>query len=150
MNYHELLDRVTQTPAGYWTRVDIDRTTDGHDSLAVLIDDVGVSVAWGAEHMQGESWDHEPWSHAFPDRKVRGYYADLRWHGQPVYRALVLSVDGGRAYLPAGSPVTEPDKGIVGMKATPVETAVARLIDELSHGHSEFDSYLERANIAVE
>lgn len=149
MNYHELMDRVTQATAEHWVGVDIDATADGHESLAVLKEDVAISVAWGAPHMQGESWDHEPWSHVFPDRKVRGYYADVRWHGQPLYRALVLSVDGGRAYLPAGRPVTEPDKGIVGMRATVVEAALARLVDELSHGHSEFDSYLRQANISV-
>lgn len=46
--------------------------------------------------------------------------------------------------------MTEEGRGIVGMRASTVQAALARLADELSHGHSEFDRYLQRANITIE
>ncbi len=135
------------TPSDGWERVDHVEEL-AHD-LAVLRADVAISVAWGRQHMNGESWSHEPWSHVFPDRDIRGFYVDVRWHGQPVHGDLVLSVDGGRAYLPSGAPIVEEDKGIVGMRVTRREVALARLVDELSQGHSEFDSYLAKANVQI-
>jgi hypothetical protein len=139
---------VDDSSSDEWVRVEND--ADPVISTAVYTPDVSITLRWGREHMQGEGWDHEPWSHVFPDKKIYGFYVELCWHGQVVHSDLLLAVDGHRAYLPAGRPVTEPDKGIVGMTVTASEAHFARLVDEISRGpRSEFDSYLGRASITV-
>lgn len=147
MRYDELMRTILQTQAADWVSIEgIYR--DGHHGRAVLRADVDVALVWGRDHNQGESWDHESWSHGFPDRKVSGFYVEVLFRGQIVHADLLLSVDGHRAALPSGSVVGDRESGVVGMRATGEEIALARLVDEL-HGHSEFDSYLKRANIEV-
>lgn len=147
MNYGTIMSKVEEAYPDHWVRVDVTPGVSEHHSLAVRIEDVGISIAWGAEHNEGEVWHVQPWSENFPDSNVRGFYADVRWHGQPIHRELLMSVDGGRAYLPAGSPIGEEGKGIVGMTATPKEIAVARLVHDLVHNGDDFDDYMKRANI---
>ena len=69
-------------------------------------------------------------------------------------RWLLLSVDGGRCYLPAPRPITEGEFAddtlkVVGQEARPLHTAVARLVDGLGGSISEFDRYLEMSHIIV-
>ncbi len=150
MNYFEIMKRVESSSEDDWTKVDAS-TPEGHHEIYVFHEEAAITVAWGVEHMQGESWQ-EAWSEGggFPDNKIYGYYFDIRYNGVIINRDLVLSVDGGRGILPSGLPIGEEGKGIVGMRVTDPEVRRARLLDVLTHGsHSEFDRYYRSANIEI-
>ena len=148
MNYWKLLDAVLESDPEHWQRVNTGPGTLGPwDSLWVYGSDVAISLALGAPHNQGEGWTHEKWSHAFPDRKVYGHYAELRYNGSPAHADLLLSVDGGRAVLPSGRLLD----GGAGMAATRQEMAFARLVDQIERGaRSQFQDYVDRANISLD
>ena len=151
MSIYTILHAVESSSEDDWTVVEVDETPDGHTSLAIFNEDPAVSLAWGRKYRNGESWT-EPWSKSvgFPNSDIRGYYLDVRYNGVPISRDLVLSVDGGRGYLPSGMPITEVDKGIVGMEVSEPEMKRARLLDAIAYeGHSEFNRYAERANIKL-
>jgi hypothetical protein len=150
MNYFEIMSKVEGSSTDDWTKVGA-ATPDGHHEIYVFHEDASITLAWGIEHMEGESWT-EAWSEGggFPDSRIHGYYLDVRYNGVPISRDLVLSVDGGRGTLPSGLPIGEEGKGIVGMRVSEPELKRARLLDELMHGsHSEFDRYRKSANIQL-
>lgn len=147
MRFDEIMTMVQSSNAENWTEVQ-DLFEVEHSTFYILREDASISLAFGAPHRDGEAWSPEPWSQGFADKKVYGYWLDVRYNGVTIHRDLIMSVDGGRAYLPAGTLITEPNKGIVGMKTNQSDVARARLIDLLS-GSYEFDSYLTRANITI-
>lgn len=147
MQYETVMTKIESSDAGDWVQV-VDFYEEKHSTFYVLREDASITLAFGADHKDGEGWDHELWSQIFADKKVYGSYVDVRYNGATIFRDLILSVDGMRAYLPSGSVVSENGKGVVGMKATQPEVARARLLDRLA-GHQEFDSYMSRANITL-
>lgn len=147
MRFDTIMTTIESSDADDWVRVE-NFYEDKHSSFYVLREDVSITLAFGADHNEAEGWDHESWSHGFPDRKVYGEYLDVRYNGTTIHRDLILSVDGHRAYLPSGSIIGDQERGVVGMAVTQTEVARARLIDRLS-GHQEFDTYLSRAGITL-
>jgi hypothetical protein len=127
---------VVQTGRDGTPRLEI----ESHVSRAVYRANISLGLAWGLPYEHGEPWE-EQWA-AFPDRNIRGYWADVLWNGAPVDRVLLLLVDGGRAYLPS------PPRGA--MTVHPLNYSVARLVDALSGRQSEFESYFVRSGIQVE
>lgn len=147
MNFDTIMATIESSDTDDWVQV-TDFYEGKHSSFYVLREDAGITLAFGADHNDGEGWDHEPWSQVFPDKNVFGHYLDVRYHGTTIHRDLILSVDGHRADLPSGSVVGDQKQGVVGMTTTQPEVARARLIDGLQ-GHHEFDRYLSRASITV-
>lgn len=149
MDYHELLHKVESSTSDDWTAVDT-ATPDGHHVLYVFHEDVAITLAYGADHMDGDSWT-ETWSTrgGFPDNKIYGSYLDVRYNGVLVHRDLVLMVDGARGILPSGKPITDDANGIVGMRVSEPEMKRAQLLDEL-RGHRDFERYVKSAGIRVQ
>lgn len=142
------LDRLEQASSGdrNWLEV------ESHGYLAVYRADVDLRLAWGMTKDTGltfEGWD-------FPDRSIDRQYVDGFWRGALVARWPVLSVDGGRCYLPSPylsaveTGARPQDLEIVGTTVKASETALARLLQRvLGRDDRDFDSYLQRTN-AVE
>lgn len=70
---------------------------DSHGNLAVLKEDLSISVAWGLEHNADFK---EEWANDFPDRRASSYFVDFFYNGNLIYRDIYVSVDGGRANIP--------------------------------------------------
>jgi hypothetical protein len=126
---------VVQTGSDGTPRLEI----ESHFARATYRSDVSLGLAWGLPYEHGETWE-EDWA-AFPDKKIRGYWADVLWNGAPLDRVLLLLVDGGRAYLPS------PPRG--SMSVHRLNYSVARLVDALSGRPTEFDSYFTRSGMEV-
>ena len=60
-------------------------------------ENASITLAWGMNPLEGESWT-ETWSEngGFLDRRIFGYYFDIRYNGVPINQDLLLSVDGAR------------------------------------------------------
>jgi hypothetical protein len=114
---------------------------EAHHARATYRRDISLGLAWGLPYERGAPWEEE-WTAQFPDPKIRGYWADIVWNGTPIDRVLLLSVDGGRAFLPA------PPFGT--MAVHELNFDVARLVDGLTGRLSEFHSYFTRSGITVE
>lgn len=66
------------------------------EKLYVLVEDVDVSVAIGAELRASF---REPWSERFPDKEARMVSVALRYRGHPVHAWAAAVVDGGRGLV---------------------------------------------------
>ena len=115
----------------------------------VLTDDVRIALAYGLPTHDGELTFAWP---SFPDAAIRGRFADVLFNGQPVHRAYLLSVDGGRAVLPSPANATA-DTGQVfheqfAYTTSQADADFARLIDQLI-GRHEFDGYLEQTGMII-
>lgn len=79
-----------------------------HAVLAVLIEDVDISIAWGYDpdeslwnlHRGGQRFDFSDFLPTFPDEDVSRMYVDIFYRGQLVDRELFVVADGGRYYVP--------------------------------------------------
>lgn len=69
----------------------------GHRSLAAFKPNVNISLAWGLTCREDFN---EEWVRKCPDPSASSEYVDLRFAGSPIYRAIYVVVDGGRAMLP--------------------------------------------------
>lgn len=146
MDYDVLLSTVLDSDAADWVRVErAPSTWNGFDRLHVFKPHTSVSLAWGAEYNNGRGWEQE-WSQTLPDKQVFGYWAEIRWNGAAIHSELLLSVDGGRGWLPVGK---IPEWG-PGTQVTAQEMAFARLVDRIARGEqSQFEDYMRIANITV-
>ena len=123
---------------------------DGHHSRAPFRGDVSLGLAWGLDYEGGRTWK-EPWA-TFPDEEVRGFWADILYNGMLIGRNLLASVDGGRCYLPMPHPIVDTDGAaptVTGQRVSTFEYNVARLIDGIGRGTSEFDTYFAQTGIQI-
>lgn len=169
MRLGELVELVRASAPGDWdkiTPVRLERVVahgpeapeieiQGHEYLAHYVDELDVALAWGADHRSGEAWEGAwaDWA-KFPDSRVYGFYGELLWRGSPVYRQLMVSVDGGRAYLPTPNPVLAGDAPTAAIERWTVkqtEVWLPRLLDGLQRagGGANFDEYFDRAKLEV-
>lgn len=87
----------------------------GHAVIAVLIEDVDISIGWGYdpdETLWSETrppFDFSNFLPDFPDKRVSRMYADVFYRGSLVDRKLFVVADGGRHYVPIPRTVY-PDK----------------------------------------
>lgn len=170
MDLTEIERIVHETTEDNWARVDVvqfgtefnvSQTRDefneleanAHHSLAVYREDVSLALAWGLVQNEGRAWEGiwVQWV-TFSDPTVYGRYADVLWCGVPVIRALGVSVDGGRAILPAPSVMESDHEGtpnVEGWKVTTFEDALFRLVDSI-FSHGDYDNYLQRAGFQLQ
>lgn len=112
-----------------------------HSARAVLIDDVDIAIEYGMDvdaFGNREKWT-ESWA-PFADPTIRAEYCDIYYRGALVDRAMLASVDGGRATLP----MPELRDGAWVAMERPYQ--LARLVDSFSSGR-EFDDYFRRSGI---
>jgi hypothetical protein len=80
----------------------------------------------------------EKWANCHPDPRATGYWYDLYYDGNLIERFLLVSVDGGRATLPA------PDWQ--GGKVNAMNYRVAQIHDSLG----TLDQYIQRSGLEIE
>jgi hypothetical protein len=130
-----------------------DVVIEGHKYLAHYRPDLDVSVAFDVVQGDGKPWEGvwSAWS-AFPDRSVYGHWVDVRWRGQPVHRVLFISADGGRYFLPAPLPVTDPSDPEAPVRRWTVkasELPLVRLLHDMTKGGDTFDDGLSTAGFEI-
>lgn len=153
MKLEELLKTIEESDASEWTvfdrptfAQDIQQVSGGghqvpwvavneHHTLLSYRSDLRISIAFGLNHRDNFVAD---WTQSFPD--ASSSWVDFRYNGVPVYRALRVLVDGGRAGLPCPAP---------GSKDIPRrQFYIWRLIDELI-GSEQMDDYFKRAKLNI-
>jgi hypothetical protein len=137
---------VRTTPERTWL------DNESHTYLAVFRADVDLRLAWGLPH--GENLSYQGWT--FADPHISRHLVDGFWRGALVARWSLLSVDGGRCYLPEPSYSTVTDTGapgdskITGTTVTESELALARLLQGMTRAIGpDVDSYLRQSRAAV-
>ncbi len=120
-----------------------------HRLRAVYRPDVSLGVAWGLPlDRLRRTFDDD----RFADPTYFLVHVDALWNGMLIDRDVVAVVDGGRAVLPVGRPVTadgdQDRREIVGQTVRAADVALARLVDALS-GNREFDRYLADSGLVV-
>jgi hypothetical protein len=139
------LDRLGQVGWGDGQSLEV----ESHLYLAVFKPDAGVRLAWGVTEDTGLVFDGWEW----PDPRIARQVVDGFWHGALVTRWLVLSVDGGRCYLPvprhafAGEVLG--DGETAGWAVKESEVALARLLQQLARPGDDFGGYLKRTEAIV-
>ena len=152
-------------PDAHWHRADTDYATflnnpvegerglefESHFGRAAFKADIALGLAWGLPYDGGRTWE-EDWAH-FPDRSIRGYWADIFYAGMLIERHLLLSVDGGRCFLPAPTPIVDDSDlsnvKVLGQEVDRIQHNLARIIDGLRGGVSEYDSYFRQSGIQL-
>lgn len=112
----------------------------GHHSQAAFKPDIAIGLRWGHEVIRGFV---EPWiaDAAFADQTAHSAYLDITYNGEPVFRTVYVTVDGGRAYLPL------PDLDSGQLTVPQLEHDLVRLLDSLVH--REFDRYFGQAGFVI-
>jgi hypothetical protein len=118
-----------------------------HSQGWVLRSNVQIQLAFGLESGDELSFDWPP----LPDPKVIGRHVEIKFNGQPVFRDMLISVDGRRCVLPLpASETINDEEGMPSIRyaysATKDEIALARLVDSLTGG-DRFDVYMRLATI---
>lgn len=135
-----------------------------HSMLAVLIDDVDISIAWGFDPDESlwelgrveRQFDFSDFLPDFPDEKVRRMYVDIFYRGQLVDRELYVVADGGRHYVPIPRTVY-PNKTGYGPENlgapehhyTPWDIGLARTLNRFELGDT-FDDVLSQMEYVLD
>ena len=132
MQLQEIITKVIMSAQEDWVK------PLGHDTVFHRYD---VNLTIGSSHegedIQQENF-REPWANKFPDERATGYYYNVRYGTTVVARVILVSVDGGRALLPAPG---------IGKKLVPkLEWAVAEIFDTIG----TLNEYASRAGFARE
>lgn len=157
MNLEALVDAILNSSSEDWTKIErpvflqdhhliteyknkenVSRVgnIEEHSMLYTLKDNLSVSIATGLKHLENFAAD---WYKKFPDATASSDYVDLMWNGRPVYREIVVWVDGGRCPMPAP---------LLGTLDVPERKAdFFGLLDELG-GVGEYPNYFARAGFS--
>lgn len=114
---------------------------------ASLKNDLSISIAWGFPHEREFS---EPWTSRFSDPRASSDFIDFFYNRTVVFRDIIVSVDGGRCYLPLpdGVPDSKSPDFIV-YNVSKEEYSFLRILDSLGDKVSEFDRYFEKAGFNI-
>lgn len=149
---------------GFYTECDehgLETEAKGHANVAVLLEDVDISIAWGLDPDEWSSggghrdFDFSNFLPTFLDKSTSRMYADVFYRGSLVDRQLFVVADGGRYYVPI--PRTEyPNKA--GCTAEELRDPVhhytrwdigfARIVHSFEHGES-FDNLLAKIDYVL-
>lgn len=153
MTLDELFDTIEESEASDWTHIDrpvfaqdMQQLSGGghavpwievdeHDSLLSFRHDLSISIALGLTHRKEFI---ENWAQGFPDKSASSVWVDFRYNGVPVFRALRVVVDGGRAGLPCPAPGS--------MEVSERQYRVFELIDNVI-GSGRMGEYFKRAGL---
>lgn len=106
---------------------------DEHHTLLSLKTNLNISISLGLNHRDDFA---EDWAQKFADSRASSHWVDFQWCGQPIYRDLRVSVDGGRCGLPV------PEAGTLDIPER--QSHIYQLIDGLI-GIGRFYDYFKRA-----
>lgn len=133
-------------------------SAEAHSERAVFLNDVDIAIEWGLDRDPYDRDEHHPWASEahFPDPAMHSFYADVLYRGQLVDRHMLVSVDGGRAYLPYPRASRADQDSMIGGREEAVylwaiterEFKFAALINAFSNGRLE--EYIQRAGVLVE
>src|SRR5437899_1133954 len=112
MTWDEVIETVVGSDPGDWHRLagahlldpEAERPPeDGapYHSLAVYRPDPTISLLWGRS--ENKDFREKEWANRFADPVAQSVWLDVRYHGEPIFRVLMVSVDGGRCYPPLPS-----------------------------------------------
>ncbi|ELB95049.1 MULTISPECIES: hypothetical protein [Rhodococcus] len=132
----------------------IENEVESHGNVAILRDDIDISIAWGLDlDFRGlrDAGSRPPrsfdWAKNFPNEDVWISIGDIFYRGSLVDRVLFAVVDGGRVLLPwAHEQFSGPDEGDVVTSSW--EYDFARLVDHFE-GVSEFDEAFAAAGFKI-
>jgi hypothetical protein len=94
----EVLNFVTSTQPHQWHHIPSagDYGEGEHSSYVVNHEHPDLAIMWGLTVNEGLSFD----TLNFPNPDIDSFAADILLNGAIVHREVLLTVDGGRAYLP--------------------------------------------------
>lgn len=98
MNYNDLVNLFHSSEAEDWKVLHLDNGS----TQAFLRTDIDlriISSDWD-EHVQNNNYV-EAWAQKWPNKRTVGYFYDLHYRSTLIARYVLVSVDGGRALLPA-------------------------------------------------
>jgi hypothetical protein len=146
MKLDEILKAVVTSQRDDWCQVkgghllDHEPGTDDfspYDALAVYRPDVAISLVWG--RTEGRDF-REPWANRFPDPSASMVWFDIRYHGAPILREVMVAVDGSRCYLPL------PNQRDAPRSVPEAYSRMVRLLQQFN-GPVEYDEYFRRAGL---
>ena len=163
----DLLEMICQSDPTHWNSIDppyakhlthlevayenVQPETFGYYAKWVYVDEIQISIAL-SEELDRHGAEYQADWNKWPNRRINEHFLDIMYHGQIVYRELVLGVDGGRVFLP--SPKLETvDTGQ--MWHEPFTNTVTERQFELAsffagvQGNREFDGYFKQAGFVV-
>lgn len=70
---------------------------NSHSMVGSYKKNLSISIAWGLEHNDNFV---EKWANSFPDSRASSSFVDFFYNGVLVLREIIVSVDGGRCYIP--------------------------------------------------
>ncbi|MTI67520.1 MAG: hypothetical protein FH753_13120 [Firmicutes bacterium] len=119
---------------------------DSHSMIASYKRNLAISIAWGLNHNDDFC---EDWANDFPDSRAMSSYIDFFYNGVLVYRDIIVSVDGGRCYIPL--PKREFDKKnhkVTRLSVTRQQYEFIKMINQFASTYN-YDSYFKRTNIEI-
>lgn len=137
----------------------IETEARGHANLAILIDDVDISIAWGFDPddyfgHHSPDYDFSDFIPQLPDKSFSRIYADVFYRGSLVDRELLVVADCGRYYVPI--PNTKYPHQKTPMDISQPEhhysrwnIAFARVVHNFEHADS-LDSLLQRMDYVLD
>jgi len=133
---------VWNTGKGNFSNIEI----DSHSNIAVLKSDITMTFAWGLSHNNDFA---EEWANKFSDKKAMSSYIDFFYNGVLVFRDIIVSVDGGRCYIPL--PDMEFDKETSKVKRFVVSNSKYKFVKMLNSFESTYDyeSYFSRSGLVI-
>lgn len=139
-----------QTPTG---RLIQDTTAGSYDGTAVYVNDISISIGWGAgEESPGisEVTPSPPWAAAFPDDRDHWAYlttVDLLWNGTVVDRSTVIETED--RFVPCPGALGDPHADAEAIASvTPWQLALADVLNRLT-GKELVGDRLARAGLVV-
>lgn len=119
---------------------------DSHAMIASYKKNLSISIAWGLEHNDNFI---EEWANGFSNPKATSEYVDFFYNGILVLREIIVSVDGGRCYLPL--PKQEIDTGtrtVTRLYVSKEKSEFVRMLNNFSSGR-DYDLYLKQSGIDI-
>ncbi len=120
---------------------------DSHGMIAICKNNISISIAWGLKHNDDFS---ETWANNFPDKHARSSYLDFFCNGVLIHREIMVSVDGGRCYLPL--PQRDIDSKTYEVKRhfiSKQKSDFIKMINELESSSDQYEYYLDSAGIEL-
>lgn len=119
---------------------------ESHSMVASYKKNLSISIAWGLRHNDNFI---EEWANKFPDSKAMSSYLDFFYNGVLVLREIIVSVDGGRCYLPL--PKREIDDTNYTTKRlyiSNVKSDFVRMLNSFSNTR-DYERYLKESGIEL-
>ncbi len=126
-SYSQRLGVVTKG-SGAW-----ELEIEEHAHVAAYKPNASITVAWGFTHNDDFQ---ENWHQNLPDKRASSSFIDVFFNGALVFRTIMVSVDGGRVYLPLPNAQT-----------VNVPNGYARFVDVICSGSRNdrvFSDYFDR------